>query len=119
MMLYPLVIALVALTFLNPLFKGRREVYQGTMLLTFLVSLFDGLKAAGIEIAFVEKVFGQILPLYGVGLGWLLPAIVGGIGGAIVAKLSGRTETPAAEPKRALRAVPSSSETDKGTSAGD
>ncbi len=92
MMLYPLVIALVLLTFLHPLFKGRNEVYQGTMLLTFLVSLFDGLKAAGFEIGAVERLFGEILPFHALGLGWLLPALVGGIGGALVARFTGRPQ---------------------------
>lgn len=117
MMLYPLVIVLVALTFLNPLFKSRSEVYQGAMLLTFLVSLFDGLKAAGVEITFVEKIFSEILPFYGVGLGWLLPAIVGGLGGLIVAKFSGRRSIPTSETKP--RPVQSASKTDNGASAGD
>ena len=92
MMLYPLVIALVVLTFLHPLFKGKAVVYQGTMLLTFIVSLFDGLKAAGIEIKAVENLFASILPLYGVGLGWLLPAVIGGLGGWVIAKLGNKSE---------------------------
>lgn len=119
MMLYPLVIALVLLTFLHPLFKGRSEVYQGATLLIFLVSLFDGLKAAGVEITVVEKIFSEILPFYGVGLGWLLPAIVGALGGAIVAKFGSRRVVPAPETKPSPRPVQSSSKTDNGTSAGD
>lgn len=121
MMLYPLVIALVILTFLHPLFKGRKEVYQGAMLLTFLVSLFDGIKAAGIELTAVEHLFAEILPLYGVGLGWLLPAVVGGIGGAIVAKFTGRPEGLTA---RGTSSEPSAKaaarvNSDKGSTAGD
>ncbi|GLB59605.1 branched-chain amino acid transport system II carrier protein [Cytobacillus sp. NCCP-133] len=82
--IYPLAIALMALTFLHPIFKGKKEVYQGSMLLTFVVSLFDGLNAAGISFAPINALFNAILPLYGVGLGWIFPAIAGGLIGFVV-----------------------------------
>ncbi|MDO3411606.1 branched-chain amino acid transport system II carrier protein [Saccharibacillus sp. CPCC 101409] len=96
MMLYPLAIALVILTFLHPLFKGNPGVYRGALLLTFIVSLFDGLKAGGIEIAAAENVFSSILPLYGVGLGWLVPAVIGGLAGLLLGKPA-VDETPSLE----------------------
>ncbi|MCQ4087646.1 branched-chain amino acid transport system II carrier protein [Saccharibacillus sp. JS10] len=121
MMLYPLVIALVILTFLHPLFKGKKEVYQGVMLMTFLVSLFDGIKTAGIQLTAVEHLFTEILPLYTVGLGWLLPAIVGGIGGLLVAKWSGKSDQQTGFGASEDRATNKSTRVsgDKGTSAGD
>jgi len=120
MVLYPMVIALVILTFLHPLFKGRKEVYQGAMLLTFLVSLFDGIKSAGIELTAVEQVFSGILPLYSVGLGWLLPALVGGVGGWLVAKITGKPEGLTVRETSSESAAKSSRvNTDEGTSAGD
>ncbi|WP_026585198.1 branched-chain amino acid transport system II carrier protein [Bacillus sp. J33] len=82
--IYPLAIALMALTFLHPIFKGKKEVYQGTMLFTFVVSLFDGLNAAGIIFAPVHDLFVAILPFYDVGLGWIFPAIAGGLIGLVV-----------------------------------
>lgn len=78
-MLYPLAMCLMVLTFLDPLFKGRKEVYQVSILFTFIVALFDGLNEAGINIQVVNDLFTTILPLYTVGLGWIVPAIVGGI----------------------------------------
>jgi branched-chain amino acid:cation transporter, LIVCS family len=84
MFLYPLAIVLILLTFLSPLFNHAQIVYSSTIAVTFLISIFDGLKSLckslGIEyfswmqpiIAFYE----QTLPLYSQGLGWLLPAIV-------------------------------------------
>ncbi|KON70727.1 branched-chain amino acid transporter [Peribacillus butanolivorans] len=76
--IYPLAIVLIFLTFLHSLFKGKAEVYQGSLLLTFIVSLFDGLNGAGIHISSINNFFNTILPLYEVGLGWIIPAIVGG-----------------------------------------
>ncbi|HWO96003.1 MAG TPA: branched-chain amino acid transport system II carrier protein [Bacillus sp. (in: firmicutes)] len=79
--IYPLAIILIALTFLHSFFKGKSEVYQGSLLLTSIISLFDGLNAAGVHIQVIDRFFNQALPLYDVGLGWVLPAVIGGIAG--------------------------------------
>ncbi|PEB50578.1 branched-chain amino acid transport system II carrier protein [Bacillus pseudomycoides] len=76
--IYPLAIVLIFLTFLHPLFKGRTEVYQVSLLVTFIISLFDGLGAAGVNIQAVNQLFTRILPMHEVGLGWIFPAIIGG-----------------------------------------
>ncbi|QGQ44186.1 branched-chain amino acid transport system II carrier protein [Metabacillus sediminilitoris] len=88
--IYPLAIVLIALTFTHSLFKGQAAVYQGSLLLTFIVSLFDGLNAAGIEIVGVNQLFAQFLPFYEIGLGWIAPAVIGGILGFIINRI--RTE---------------------------
>jgi len=75
---------LIVLTFLHPLFKGRKEVYQVSILFTFILSVNDGLNAAGIKIAAVNDLFASVLPLYSVGLGWIVPAIVGGVIGYLI-----------------------------------
>lgn len=87
MTLYPIAISLIFLTFLHSIFKGKAEVYQGSLILTFIISLFDGLNAAGIQIEVMNHFFTQFLPMYNVGLGWLLPAILGGVGGYIFSVL--------------------------------
>ncbi|MBN6886695.1 branched-chain amino acid:cation transporter, LIVCS family [Cytobacillus horneckiae] len=82
--IYPLAIVLMLLTFLHPLFNGKKEVYQISMLLTFIVSLFDGLNAAGLKVSAVNDFFANILPLHSVGLGWVAPAIIGAILGIVI-----------------------------------
>ncbi|BAU26410.1 LIVCS family branched-chain amino acid:cation transporter [Aneurinibacillus soli] len=82
--IYPMAIVLIFLTFLHPLFKGRSLVYQGAMLCTGLVSIFDGLKAANINVLAIDSLFNHVLPLYSLGLGWLLPGVVGGIVGFVI-----------------------------------
>ncbi|MCK6259126.1 branched-chain amino acid transport system II carrier protein [Fictibacillus sp. KIGAM418] len=82
--IYPLAIMLIFLSFAHNLFKGRSEVYQGSLLFTFIVSLFDGLNAANLSIDGVNSFFSSILPLYDTGLGWILPAIVGALLGYAV-----------------------------------
>lgn len=76
--IYPLAIVLIFLTFFHSLFKGKAEVYQGSLLLTFIISLFDGLNGVGIHFTSIDHFFHAILPMYDVGLGWIIPAIVGG-----------------------------------------
>lgn len=84
MFLYPLAIVLMLLTFLSPLFNHSRIVYILATFSTFMISIFDGLKALcdsiGIDyfawmtpfVSFYE----QALPLYTKGLGWFIPALV-------------------------------------------
>ncbi len=71
--LYPLAIVLILLTFLHNLFKGKRAVYRVSLLLTFLVSLVDGLEDTPLGIEQLHDFFNQYLPLYNIGLGWLIP----------------------------------------------
>ncbi|MGN7312854.1 branched-chain amino acid transport system II carrier protein [Alkalicoccobacillus gibsonii] len=87
--IYPVAIVLIFLTFLHPLFKGSRLVYQGTILFTLIVSVFDGLEQAGLSISFVHRFFESFLPFYSLGLGWIIPAIVGGLVGYIVSLIAG------------------------------
>jgi branched-chain amino acid:cation transporter, LIVCS family len=86
MAIYPITISLVFLTFLHSLFKGRREVYIGSLFLTFCVSIFDGLNEAGLKVAAVNDLYMRILPFHEVGLGWLVPAIIGGLLGLLVSQ---------------------------------
>ena len=84
MLLYPLTIVIILLVFLHKLFGGSRIVYFCTMMATLAVGLLDAYKAA---FGFSEEVATDIngaLPLYNVGLGWLLPATVGFILGCIL-----------------------------------
>lgn len=84
MFLYPLAIVLMILAFLSPLFDHARLVYGSTIAVTFLISLFDGLKTfcslLGIDyfgwMVPVVDLYEQTLPFYNEGLGWLLPALI-------------------------------------------
>jgi LIVCS family branched-chain amino acid:cation transporter len=86
-MLYPLAICLMVLTFLHPLFNGKKEVYQVSILFTFIVSIFEGLNAAGLQVEAIQKLLTALLPWYSVGLGWIVPAVIGGIIGFLVSSL--------------------------------
>lgn len=80
---------------MSPLFKHARVVYVTTIAVTFLISIFDGLKALcdslGIDnFGFMVPVidfYEKTLPLYNEGLGWLLPALIAIVISAFVSKI--------------------------------
>lgn len=82
--LYPLAIVLIALTFLHPLFKGNRMVYIASLVFTLLVSLVNGLAGTPLSITHLHRFLNDYLPLYTIGLGWLLPACAGTLIGLLL-----------------------------------
>ncbi len=92
MFLYPLAIVLILLALSSSLFNNKQAVYASAMFLTFFVSLIDGYKALVISIPgaqlslldTVEQLFSDVLPLYDIGLGWILPAVIGVVIGLIL-----------------------------------
>ncbi|WEG73742.1 branched-chain amino acid transport system II carrier protein [Vagococcus intermedius] len=84
--IYPLAICLVFLLLMDKFFKGHRRVYQMVILFAFVISLFDGLKTANIEVPGISAALENYLPLYTTGLGWVIPAIIGCLVGLVWAK---------------------------------
>jgi len=84
MLLYPLAVALMLLTFLSKLFNHSRFVYAAAITVTFMISLIDGLKTFCklLEIEYfgwlksIISFYEKTLPLYHDGLGWLLPVFI-------------------------------------------
>ncbi|MDT3762914.1 branched-chain amino acid transport system II carrier protein [Priestia filamentosa] len=60
-------------------------------MLTFFVSLFDGLNAAGVQIKVIHHLFNELLQMCDIGLGWLIPSLLGGLGGYIFSILHKET----------------------------
>ncbi|WP_430790059.1 branched-chain amino acid transport system II carrier protein [Virgibacillus flavescens] len=83
--IYPIAIVLIVLTFSQKLFHGKRAVYQGAILLTAVTSLYDGLLAFGLDLSAVTP-YMEALPFFSLGLGWILPALVGSIIGLLISK---------------------------------
>ncbi|UOQ95180.1 branched-chain amino acid transport system II carrier protein [Halobacillus shinanisalinarum] len=80
---YPIAIVLVILTFTGGIIHHSPYVYRGAIILASLVSLYDGLVAAGVPMSAVTP-YIQSLPLYEINLSWLVPALIGGIAGGII-----------------------------------
>lgn len=83
MFLYPLAMTLMILVIASPLFGHRREVYQLTTYVTLSAAFLDALNSSPAfikESTFVEAILNfatRYLPLFTIGMGWVLPASIG------------------------------------------
>ena len=80
--IYPMAIVLMVLALLNNFFKGNSYVYLFTIIFTSFVSIFEALGEFGLKFNVL-----YILPFYSKGLGWIIPAAVGGIIGFVYGSL--------------------------------
>ena len=83
MFIYPLVVAIIILTFLNNLFDGRQCVYAWTIGLTLIPALVTGLQTAKIALGPIDNIFNTMVPLHTLGMGWISFTIAGFIIGFI------------------------------------
>lgn len=88
-MIYPLAIVLILLSFYR--WKNESYVYSFSLLFTGIISLVDGLAIANINITFLQDIF-SVLPFYSVGVGWLVPAIIGALIGMAIGNLMPRSK---------------------------
>ncbi|MDD6794570.1 MAG: branched-chain amino acid transport system II carrier protein, partial [Clostridiaceae bacterium] len=68
---------------INKFIKQSSVVYSTTLLFTGVVSVVDALNQTGIAFTPLVELFSK-LPLYGEGLGWLLPAVIGLVLGLLI-----------------------------------
>ena len=96
MLLYPLAIVLILLSLASSWIGGRKRIYAGAMAFTFLISFFDGYSTLVKSVPQVSlplfnqvlTLYSQVLPGYDIGLGWLLPALLGGVFGLLISPKS-------------------------------
>lgn len=91
LVLYPIAIVLILLSFAHKYFNDSPAVYIGSLTGAAIISMTDGLKQANIPITAIDPYFTYI-PLYKDGIGWLFPAIIGGLIGYVISK-KGKTST--------------------------
>ena len=83
MFLYPLAIALIALALFGKLFRHDRAVYGWTIGFTLVAALYDLLRTlpaavrAALHLDGVLEAVGSVLPFAELGLGWLVPTLLG------------------------------------------
>lgn len=76
MMIYPVSVVLIVLSFFKTHIAHRRMVYVGGMVMAFLASFLHALDTAGISFVLTQWA-KEFLPLYALGLGWVVPALIG------------------------------------------
>lgn len=83
LMIYPVAIVLVLLSFIDRIFGRQPFVYIMALSVTGIISILDGLKAAGIHFAVIDEGLG-FLPFYAQGIGWITPAAIAAILGIAI-----------------------------------
>lgn len=86
LMVYPLAIVLMLMSFIDKWFDRQPIVYILALVATTFVSVFDGLRGAGIDVKPITSILSH-LPLYEQQIGWLVPAIVGALIGVLLSPL--------------------------------
>ena len=93
LMVYPVLIALVLVSFLEPWFKGRKPIYIGILIGTACISIPNGLEALAANYSIATDGLSsllQMVPFYDLSLGWVIPAIIGGIIGWLISTVTKR-----------------------------
>ncbi|WP_153730717.1 branched-chain amino acid transport system II carrier protein [Sporosarcina obsidiansis] len=83
-LLYPLAMVLILLTFLGPLFRQSRIVYSTATVTAFLVSFIEALvkfyslveKQVPSWLTAVNEAYKTYIPYYEQGIGWLVPVLI-------------------------------------------
>ena len=92
MFLYPLAITLILLSLAGKFIGTNPTVYRTTTAFTLIAAVFDmigavsGMIPGNRVLAGLKAFAGNILPLYDLGLGWILPAAIGFLVGLWLAK---------------------------------
>ena len=95
MFIHPLAITLILLTLASPLFNHSKIVYRFTTFFTMIAAFIDGVKASPeffVKTSFARFIISlgeKYLPFFTIGMGWIIPALIGFIIGLIVFKVRG------------------------------
>ncbi|MEH6454230.1 MAG: branched-chain amino acid transport system II carrier protein, partial [Psychromonas sp.] len=66
--IYPVAIALVALTFCSNFLANKPLSYRFVLAVSFLFSILDGIKAAGVNLDMFS-----FIPFFNIGMAWVIP----------------------------------------------
>ena len=93
MLLYPLVTVLIVLALIEKAFGKSRYVYVCTTIGAFIPAVFDCLKTMpeGIQTALgipaLTEIGFRLFPFFDLGLGWVVPSVIGCIIGLVLKKI--------------------------------
>lgn len=99
MLLYPPAMALIILALFEKFFKGSKYVYTCVTIGAFIPAVFDFFKTLpdGLQkilgIPSMTAIGQRLFPLFDIGLGWVVPALIGLLVGIVLSITKGRTET--------------------------
>lgn len=88
MFIYPIAIVLILLSVMSPILGHSKVLYGVTLLFTLFPAIFAGIEnmPREFQIRFLIKI-NSLLPFSNLGLGWIVPALIGLIIGYILTKI--------------------------------
>ncbi|MCM3146722.1 MULTISPECIES: branched-chain amino acid transport system II carrier protein [Bacillus] len=86
--IYPLAIVIILLSFLDRWINGRRVIYVVSLIFTGFFAIIDGLLAAKINLGGLPAFLDAFIPFYDLGIGWVVPAIIGAGIGVLISMLT-------------------------------
>jgi len=75
-LIYPVTIVLIVLAFFKNIIGERRGVYWMSLAFAFAVSVVESLESLGISMG-IAGVWIEMLPWHSIGIGWIVPALIG------------------------------------------
>ena len=92
MLLYPLAITLIILALADRTFGGSKHVYRWVTAGAFIAAIFDFAKTLpeGVQTALnipATSVAGKVFPFFDLGLGWIVPSLIGLVIGLVITKV--------------------------------
>lgn len=90
MFIYPTTICIIVLSIFGKFFNYKKEVYVSAIIFNMLAAFFDLLKTLPAELTNIINVTPAInfaekyLPLFGLGLGWIIPTAIGIVIGLLI-----------------------------------
>lgn len=82
--IYPVIIVFVVLSLFDRWIGKRSNVYRFSIGVTLVFAVLAGLETAGVVIPSVQAFLAAHVPLYAMGMGWLLPALLAALLGYFV-----------------------------------
>lgn len=88
MFIYPIAIVLILLSVFSPILGHSKILYGVTLLFTLFPAIFAGIEnmPKNLQIASLLKI-NSLLPFSNLGLGWIVPALIGAVIGYVVSKI--------------------------------
>ncbi|GAA0781613.1 branched-chain amino acid transport system II carrier protein [Hathewaya limosa] len=83
MILYPVTIVLIFVSFFDKFIKSNCNVYIGSITAALLISVIQVLDTLGLSLGLITNII-KMIPLYSFGIGWIIPSIIGGFIGFFI-----------------------------------
>ena len=81
-MIYPVLIVLIVLSFGQKWIGQRKMIYVFSMIAAFCIACINAMDSVGVSLGILTT-WGQKLPLYHLHLGWIIPAAGGALLGLL------------------------------------